>query len=100
MGTAETVNNIYFDNVSRFKEIRISLERHTALALAEVQLFGQIFGGTASQSSGYLASHAIDGDYGTYNGIDGDYGTRSNTRYELNPWWKYVLDREQIVGSI
>ena len=57
------------------------------------------FGGTASQSSTYstgVASLAIDGN------LDTMWSGRSvtHTESELNPWWKYVLDREEIVGSI
>jgi len=59
----------------------------------------QIIGGTASQSSTYstgVASLAIDGN------LDAAYtgGSVTHTNGELNPWWKVVLDREEIVQRI
>jgi len=60
----------------------------------------QIIGGTASQSSTYygtpIASKAIDGNFNT----NYSENSVSRTNNELNPWWKVVLDREEIVGRI
>mmetsp|Transcript_44712 Transcript_44712/g.50484 ORF Transcript_44712/g.50484 Transcript_44712/m.50484 type:complete len:390 (+) Transcript_44712:1-1170(+) len=60
----------------------------------------KIIGGTASQSSTYygtpIASKAIDGNFNT----NYSENSVSRTNNELNPWWKVVLDREEIVGRI
>merc|ERR1712238_234579 len=91
------------------KEVKITLSGGPrVLSLAEVQLFApfvthgaQIFGGTASQSSNNnypaaIASLAIDGNLDTmWSG-----GSVTHTDGEMNPWWKVVLDTEQIIGSI
>lgn len=86
-----TFSSVYFDFDVTIKVCQITIPPFTTGP--------QIIGGTASQSSTYstgVASLAIDGN------LDAAYtgGSVTHTNGELNPWWKVVLDREEIVQRI